>query len=179
MFNADEFPQSVKDNLTNVQFPYYPGGSAVLAEFKNGLEVSLIAFNSERFEIGVGFAASGIVWEDCPLTDAKGVTVVDNLDAVLSKLGEIAEFDSDQLADNRYRSALLRLTEVKIATQFGLLHLYGIDGEEDPTKYLVATEVQRTELGMSQYVCKAIDAIEAVYYEAANSLKLQHNRGEV
>jgi len=178
VLSIDDLPVALRDNVTNVDFPFHPGGSAMLVSFKNGLDASVVTGpgtyggQSGLFELAVGFDGEG-VWEDCPLTESGGITGWLTQEDLIALLGRVAEFDSPELAARRRDAERGELEALTIATQFGILRLAGLDGNDNPYDYLEADDFGLS-LGLDPDAAEAIRYLRKAAENAAERLDRKH-----
>lgn len=173
----ETLPQSLKDNVESVDFPFHPVNQAMVVSFKNGLDASVqvgpTTYGGEDglFELAVGIAGTGSAWVECPLTDDDGITGWLSGEGVVDLLTKVSEFDSDELVVARKEFARQELDLVQTAAQFAILRLAGLGAEDDPFEYINTDDDGRTALGLSADARRALDAVESVHRAAQDKLE--------
>lgn len=172
MIDFETLPESLKENVESVDFPFHPINQAMVVSFKNGLDASVQVgpqtYGGEDglFEMAVGIAGTGSAWVECPLTDDEGITGWLSPEGVIDLLTKVSEFDSEELAVARKDLARQELELIQTAAQFGILRLAGLTAEHDPFEYINADDEGRAALGLSADARRALDALSAVYLDA-------------
>ena len=171
MISVEDLPQSVKDNVVNVEVVPHPFNDALIVSFRNGLDVSVVSGPNTYgglaglFEIAVGFVGEG-VWEDSPFTEPGGVTGWLTDRDVVDKLAEVAEYDSPEVQERQRKRKIEEVELLITATQFGILRLAGLNDTDDPFEYLNADDAEREALGLSFDVRQTLRSLSRVADEA-------------
>lgn len=178
MLSIDDLPASIRDNVVGVDFPFHPTAHAMMVQFKNGLDASVISGpgtyggDSGLFELAVGYVGEG-VWEDCPLTESGGITGWLTQEDLIALLARIAEYDDPHLAARRRQGELEMLETLGMATQFGILRLAGLDENDNPYDYLEAADLGAS-LGLDPNAVQALKYLRDLIENAEDKLNQEH-----
>lgn len=178
MLSIDDLPQSIRENVVNVDFPFHPTASAMMVMFKNGLDASVISgpgtYGGENglFELAVGFQGEG-VWEDCPLTESGGVTGWLTQEGLIELLAKVAEYDDPHLSARRRHAELEMLETLGMATQFGILRLAGLGENDNPYDYLESADLGAS-LGLDPNAVQALKYLRDLLDTAEEKLNREH-----
>lgn len=183
MISVESLPQALKDNVTHVEFPEHPINKCMAVEFKNGLAASVITGPGTYggklglYELAV-IGLDGDVWEECPATEAGGISGWLNDEDLVALLAEVSEIDNQELRNARHKADLQGLELLYTATQFGVLRLFGLDENDDPFEYIDGTAEEREALGLSADASQALNSLTAVYTAARDKVNGEFLRGD-
>lgn len=171
MLSPETFPQSIKDNVTGVEFPFHPINKAMVVSFKNGLDASVVTgpMHGGLYEIAVGVVGLG-VWEECPLTEESGIVPDLDDEGVVQFLAQVAEFSSADIDAAKAQMERDELAALVTVTQFGVLRLAGLTGDDDPYEYINGTDSEREALGLSEPARKALANLDDLHLLALDKL---------
>lgn len=178
MLSIDDLPQSLRDNVAHVEFPFHPTAAAMMVTFKNGLDASVVSGpgtyggQGGLFELAVGFQGEGI-WEDCPLTEAGGITGWLTQEDLIDLLSKVAEYDDPHLSARRRHAELELLETLGMATQFGILRLAGLGENDNPYDYLEAADLGES-LGLDHDAVQALRYLRDLIDTAEEKLNREH-----